>query len=710
MGILTPIQTLVTDIIEDFKHFSFRSERGILSLKTILSCLIALMIAWEINITDPTWAAWTAFVMMQSSRGSTLMQVVERIVSTVICLFAGILLLCFFGDNFLLLMIFSIIGLTGCFYFLAKSKSPFVWMYGPLTFLLVLFQTIGYQTQQITSVAYDRGLEVIIGVCCGMVVTLLFRTPATREELKKNNIDLLKKLSVLQGDCIQRYLHNTIKPEFQAELTALQNLTETQTQLRRFVRQENLFNTSEKMNHRLLEQVVFMSQEIISDLYWRHDNAAAELISAFEQPLTHLQKTIHASLKVMIAFVSSDGAERAAFQDQLEKWQQALNKLMDEAARFRDQEGAHFAVEASTQWAYFLVRQEAFFLLMDRFGQQADLPAPEIPRRESLRHRFTFDRYYWEYAIKTSLMAVLFPYFAMVLDLPGVTIFAVVVVVTLQFDLSVTKRNLFLLTVGAVMGVGFGLLLIACNFTSGLAYLCGIAVIGYFLAYAKHGPPSYSFAGWLAAYMFFSSTTGSLGPITDWRPEIVGLFEIGLAAFMMWVVLIWIWPFKDAKILQHYRAQLAWYQGLIQQAIANQNGPLVYMELNLLRQQIKALDGFHWMTPEFAKENQELVATWFRCYHTWGALSLAMESVDLSELDAPIRGFVEVVLSLRESTSLSKVKAFHDEIAAYSQATIEAFIKRKGLSFVKGIRIIHLLMVLEALTEYRLTLMRSSAA
>ena len=708
MTIFTPVQVLFSDILADFKQFSWKSDRSILALKTILSCLMALIIVWEMNIPDPTWAAWTAFVMMQSSRGSTVLQVIERIGSTLICLLVGLFLLCFFGDNALLLLLFSIILLTGAFYFMAKSKTPFVWMYGPLTFLLVLFQTIGFAPQQITSVIYDRGLEVVIGTLCGLFITLLFKTPTTQTALQKNNIILLEQLSQLQKRCIQLYIKNEASADFHTKLTELQNLSDMQTTLRRFAQQEKLFNTPDKISSRLLEQVVFMSQEIIADLYWRRTPEAFEIFSHFVKPLQHLQNSINDTFASMIDFIQDSDHKRLAFQNQVQLWQKKLDALIKQAGRFRDQNGSLFSIPIAAEWAYFLVRQEALFLLIKNFLEQATLPSVEIPRRESLHQRFRFDRYYWESALKTSLMAILFPYFALYFNLPGVVIFSLVVVITMQFDLSVTKHTLFLLAAGAVFGVVFGLGLISLNLTSGLAYLIAIGVIGYILAYAKHGPESYSFAGWLGAYMFFSTTTGSLAPITDWRNSIIGLGEIGVAAYLMLIILIWVWPFSDQKIYQHYRAQLEWYQGLMQSALlkfseqaATESPQLFYREINLFRQQIKALDNFHWNQSTSTAKIQEKVANWYRCYHTLAALNLAIQSMNLSQYEAPILQFTQQVLNQNNQSSIESMQSLFKSIRAYRYDLRKRFLKGEQIPFAQGIKIVYLLTLLENLTLYR---------
>ncbi len=696
MPILKPVETLFRDIFCDFKQLSFGSDRSVLSVKTILSCLIALLIAWELNITDPTWAAWTAFIVMQSSRGATLVQTVERIGSTIACLFIGVLLLNLFGDNVLLLVLFSILLLTLAFYFLAKSAAPFVWMYGPLTFLLVLFQTVGFSPSQIMNVVYDRGLEVIIGTLCGLLVTLLFKTQKTESILESNNIQLLKQLNQLQRDCLRLYRDNTPTPDFLVKLTAIQNLGEAQVQQRRFVKQENIFNTRSKINTQLLEQVLFLSQEILADLYWRHTSEGFVIFQHLKQPLQQLESCIDQALQLMINFIADPASHKDQFHQAVQAWQNALTALITQSSQFRDTHPP-FSIPLVDEWSYFLMRQEAFLQLIQNFRNEAQTMEAKIPQQESLRQRFRFDRYYWEYGLKTSLMAVLFPLLGLYFNLPGVVNLSVVVVVTLQFDLSVTRHKIFLLLAGACFGVGFGLGLIALNLTSMWTELLGIALIGYLLAYAKHGPDSYNFAGWLAAYLFFSTVTGSLSPILDWRNSIIGLGEIIAAAFFMLAILIWIWPFADKQVLAHFRAQLNWYQRLIQTV---SDTPLFYREIYLFRQQIKSLDAFNWANPQFKDQLKPEIASWFRIYHSLSALRLSIQNLDLSHYEPELREFIGQILKL-EPSSQQELAQLHQAIEAYRYHLRQRYLAGEIFPFYEGIKTVYLLSIASHLAEDR---------
>jgi hypothetical protein len=265
----------------------------------------------------------------------------------------------------------------------------------------------------------------------------------------------------------------------------------------------------------------------------------------------------------------------------------------------------------------------------------------------------------------------------------------------MQFDLSVTRHKLLLLVAGACFGILFGLVLIALNLNNMWSELLGIALFGYLLAYAKHGPESYNFAGWLAAYLFFATVTGSLSPILDWRNSIIGLGEIIAAAFFMLVILIWIWPFSDRDVLAHFRAQLAWYQRLLQQISTT---PLFYREIYLFRQQIKNLDTFNWANPSFKDQLNPEIATWYKIYHSLTALRLALQSLDLSNYEPKLGELIRQILNL-EPPSQAAFMQLHQEIEAYRYELRQRYLAGEVFPFAKGIRTVYLLSVMSHLAK-----------
>ena len=133
--IFIPIQVLFCELFQDFKNIIWTSDHSKLAFKASIACILALIITWTMHINDPTWAAVTALVVVQASIGATLLQTAQRIFSTLLGVFSALFLMGFCYGNLPLLLGLSLLGLILCFFFLVKSKTPFVWIYAPITFL-----------------------------------------------------------------------------------------------------------------------------------------------------------------------------------------------------------------------------------------------------------------------------------------------------------------------------------------------------------------------------------------------------------------------------------------------------------------------------------------------------------------------------------------------------------------------------------------------
>ena len=208
ISLFSPIRILLSELFEDFKTIDLKSDRSKISLKASLACVLALLITWMMHLDDPTWAAVTALVVVQASIGATLVQTFQRILATLLGVFSALLLLSFFASNLALLLGVSLLGLTLCFFCLAKSNTPFVWSYWPITFLIVLFTSPGMDPTQLTTFAYYRGFEIILGSLCALAITLIFHTPSAKADLQKNQRDLIKKI---QEILIEKYGADTAR-------------------------------------------------------------------------------------------------------------------------------------------------------------------------------------------------------------------------------------------------------------------------------------------------------------------------------------------------------------------------------------------------------------------------------------------------------------------------------------------------------------------
>ncbi len=714
MAIFAPVRTLFFELIDDFKTFSWSSSRALISIKASIACVLALLIVLEFNISDPTWAALTAFVVVQASRGAAIVQTIERIFTTLIGVLAALLLLNLFGDNVLVMLLFAIAGLTICFYFSAKSKTPFVWVFGPVTFLLVLFSAPNVEPGLVANFAYYRALDISVGTLCGLGVSLLFATPLATEELQKNNIALLQSLNRLVGHCFKLYRDHIRSDQFKPELDQLLKLTETQAVLLRFAKHEQRFQSALRHPDLQLEQVVFMAQEMLINLY-EDDGSAHELVACFSAQLGPLEKAMTHSFEAMVRSLETQCQNREEVLHQLDLWGKAMAGLMQKTSRFRDDQGAQFSSLQWIKWDRFLMHQEELFTLMRSFYEQELILPDAEPHSKGWRHLFLWDAYHWEYAFKTALAGVLFPFFALYFSLPSGVMLSVVVIISLQVDMSITRQKLFLLVVGSGLGALAALVLLGLNLENIWLYLAAIGVVVFLIGLILHGDPSRSLIGLFALFAFLGGVGSGIGPLLDWRNIVLLFLEISAAAFILQIFLVWIWPFSPRKIFQHYYGQVVWYQEQIRASIRDSlphNPSAIHapmrQEFNSLRQQIRSFEVYNWEGNACQQTMRQVVVLWYRSYHLLAGIALALQTLDLSAIESPLAHFIQEILATHPSSaSLQRVL---DELMEYKRQLRARFVAGERIPFADALRLVHIFDLLEKLARCRQDLLVCGSA
>ncbi|MCX7123066.1 MAG: FUSC family protein [Gammaproteobacteria bacterium] len=712
MAIFTPISTLFSEVMADLKVFSWRSQSSLLALRATVACVLALLITWGLNISDPTWAALTAFVVVQASRGATLIQTFERIGATLAGVFSALLVLNLFGDNVLIMVLIAIASLTVCFYFSAKSPAPFVWIYGPITFLLVLFSASNVEPAQMGTFAYYRALEISIGSFCGLGVTLLMGTPLAMEGLQKNNLELLRSLSRLSDYCLEVYRAHRHPEEFKAERAHLLKLTDAQAALLRFARQEHRFKSQGQDNDLQLEQIAFMAQEMLTTLYYDDDGTEHEVIQHFSAELAGLKQSMQQSFEAMIVSVETRCQNQDEVLRHLDLWGKTITALIKQTEAFRDECALQFLPTQWIKWYQFLVRQEEFFFLMRDFYSQAPILPAKVNHSAGWKQLYFGDAYHWEYAFKTALAGVLSPFLALYFDLPSGVFLGVVVILCLQVDLNMTRRKLLLLVAGSGIGTLAALFLLSLNLENVCLYLLVLAGLLFVMGRVVHGDPSRSMLGLFAVIIFLVGVTPGISPILDWRNIFLLFMEIIVAAFALLVLLLWIWPFSPQRIFKHYQDQVVWYQGLIRTFILHtlqhkpqENIAPLRQEFNALHQQIRNFENFKWEDSDCQQKVEAVIGLWYRSYHLLAGLVLALKTQDLQGGQNPLPDFMQVVLAATPTAKgLQNVIA---DLLEYKRLMRERFIAGERLPFEQAIRLVHALNLLEKLAECRRTLIQS---
>ena len=146
----------------------------IFALKTFIAGMLALYLAFELNLSYPIWAIGTVFVIANPYAGMTASKSIYRFLGT---LFGAIFAVAVtpYLINTPLLFIFVLATWVGfCLYLSLIDRSPrsYVVMLAGYTAVIICFNTIYYiDTVSIFDMALGRFLEISLGVLCSAVVT-----------------------------------------------------------------------------------------------------------------------------------------------------------------------------------------------------------------------------------------------------------------------------------------------------------------------------------------------------------------------------------------------------------------------------------------------------------------------------------------------------------------------------------------------------------
>ncbi|MBU2654402.1 FUSC family protein [Acidomonas methanolica] len=145
------------------------------AVRNTIASLVALWIAFAMELSEPQWAAMTVWIVAQGSRGESLSKGRWRIVGTAAGMVAAILIIaCFPQQPWLFLPALAIwAGLCAGLATLVQNFRSYAFVLAAYTGAIIAMDSSAHPGT-VFSVAMDRGTYIVIGVICEMVAGLLF--------------------------------------------------------------------------------------------------------------------------------------------------------------------------------------------------------------------------------------------------------------------------------------------------------------------------------------------------------------------------------------------------------------------------------------------------------------------------------------------------------------------------------------------------------
>ncbi|HEY0302212.1 MAG TPA: FUSC family protein, partial [Rhizomicrobium sp.] len=146
----------------------------VFSLRTAAAAILALALAYWLELSDPQWATLTVFILAQPTVGAALAKGVWRAVGTVAGGVAGLVLVALFSQAAELLVAVTVLLVGASFYAGARLRNytSYGVLLGGYTMLLIAYEGSSAPLQA-WSIAVDRTTEILIGIACATLASVI---------------------------------------------------------------------------------------------------------------------------------------------------------------------------------------------------------------------------------------------------------------------------------------------------------------------------------------------------------------------------------------------------------------------------------------------------------------------------------------------------------------------------------------------------------
>lgn len=148
----------------------------IFSLKAFATAMLALYIAFALDMDRPYWAMTTVYVVSQPFAGAIRSKGMYRIGGTLLGASAGIAFAGFFGTFQLGMIAALAVWINGCGYFALRDRSPkgYFFLLAGLTALLVGWPGSSLTPDTVFDTALARVQEIGLGILCTVAIDSIF--------------------------------------------------------------------------------------------------------------------------------------------------------------------------------------------------------------------------------------------------------------------------------------------------------------------------------------------------------------------------------------------------------------------------------------------------------------------------------------------------------------------------------------------------------
>ena len=190
-------------MIEVLRTLTWREV--VFSLKSFAAAMLALFIAFRLDLSEPMWSVTTVYVVSQPLTGMVLSKSIYRVLGTVIGAIASLVFIALFSNSrelfCLALALWMGIG-TAITVYLRDAPQAYVGMLSGYS-AAIIGLAVALQPESAFDIAVARCLEITLGIVCATLVHHLVFPQRAGDALRKALQETLPSMARWAGDALR---------------------------------------------------------------------------------------------------------------------------------------------------------------------------------------------------------------------------------------------------------------------------------------------------------------------------------------------------------------------------------------------------------------------------------------------------------------------------------------------------------------------------
>jgi uncharacterized membrane protein YccC len=278
----------------------------VFSLRTATAAILALAIAYWLELSDPQWATLTVYILAQPTVGAALAKGAWRAGGTVAGGVTGLVLVALFSQAPELLVAATVLLVALSFYAGARLRN--FTSYGVLlagyTALLVAYEGSAHPLHA-WSVAIDRTSEILIGIACGTLASVIVQPRYAGDALREAQANTFHRLAHYVATALRLKTPSAVFARLRRQMVADVVSFDALCSFALFEAPE--IRTDEKLLRRMIREFLAVLS-IARGLFVRiedHDHDEARAV----------RERLHPTLEATAARIERIAADPAAWED-----------------------------------------------------------------------------------------------------------------------------------------------------------------------------------------------------------------------------------------------------------------------------------------------------------------------------------------------------------------------------------------------------------